>query len=83
MNKTEATKTFSIELPATVLEVLEELFRGIPKSDRAKAQIRLQREVMLGILQFHRDEGIKRLGGWPSRKSWDKPFLTLVDQAEG
>ena len=82
MSETEGTRTFSIELPANVLGVLEELLRSIPKSGRAKAQIRLQREVMLGILRFHRDEGLKMMGAWPSGQSHAKPFLTVVGRED-
>ncbi len=82
MSETERTRTFSIEMPATVMEVLEELFRGIPKSGRAKAQVRLQREVMLGVLRFHGDEGLRTLGARESVHSMAKPILTLVPRGE-
>ncbi|MGE5712034.1 MAG: hypothetical protein ACM34B_17815 [Nitrospira sp.] len=58
----QTTRTFTIDLPADVLEVLDVLRHKIPKKNRAQADRRLEREVMMAILRFHSDEGRRYLG---------------------
>lgn len=52
----------SFMLPSDVVTVLDELLQSIPQQRQAAAAHELERRVIMAILGFHRDEGLKNLG---------------------
>lgn len=66
----------SFMLPSDVVAVLDELLQSIPQQCQAAAVHELERRIILAILGFHRDEGLKNLG--VSQSSIAPLGLTLV-----
>ena len=52
----------SFILPSDVVTVLDELLQSIPQQLQAAAAHELERRIIVAILGFHRDEGLKNLG---------------------
>lgn len=52
----------SFILPSDVVTVLDELLQSIPQQRQAAAAHELERRIIMAILGFHRDEGLKNLG---------------------
>lgn len=55
-------RELSVMLPNDVLTVLDELLQSIPEQRQAAAAHELERRIIMAILGFHRDEGLKNLG---------------------
>ena len=52
----------SFILPSDVVTVLDELLQSIPQQRQAAAAHELERRIIMAILGFHRDEGLKNIG---------------------
>ena len=52
----------SFMLPSDVVTVLDELLQSIPQQRQAAAAHELERRIIMAILGFHRDEGLKNIG---------------------
>mgnify|MGYP001578897046 CR=1 FL=1 len=52
----------SFMLPSDVVTVLDELLQSIPQQRQAAAAHELERRIIMAILGFHRDEGLRNLG---------------------
>ena len=55
-------REFSVMLPSDVVTVLDELLQSIPQQRQAAAAHELERRIIVAILGFYRDEGLKNLG---------------------
>ncbi len=74
-------REFAVKLPSDVVTVLDELLQSIPQQRQAAAAHELERRIIMAILGFHRDEGLKNLG--VPQNSLTSLKLTLVPRRVG